>query len=75
MSGKAKPFTKADRVAMLAAGEPHRRRFNGKSCCWCRYCGGRWTWDDRAQSTDPLNHGRACIWRIAKLYAEDVSGG
>ncbi len=32
----------------VAADKPHRRRFNGKSCCWCRYCGGRWTWDDRA---------------------------
>lgn len=61
-----------DVTMRVAADDPQRRLFGGECRYWCRYCGVLWAFADKAQSVDPLNHADACLWRIAKLYAEDV---
>ncbi len=39
----------------------------------CHWCQRTWDYADRRDRYVPANHSETCIWRIAKLYAEDVT--
>ncbi len=40
----------------------------------CRWCRRSWLLSDDGARLEPKNHPKTCTWRIARAYADDVSG-